>query len=423
MMGAVGAAVMLVFFTATTVRGSTNDDQCNNQEMNLARKIVADWEAANEAVALPSDLQNPDPPHPAQQSGPNKNGRAYVAQNAVDCDFPTVLPITRDSTDIASEMCSMAEREDGKNYAIWTLDLGGERFIGQINVTTTKNNEKRNAGMVVCVVPGTDANDWTELSSITDATLETLILQSNYCLTKSPMLAWFPDYTETFEFASFGQYVVIFAKNKLELCEVEVKPGITIEATCDETFHQTSMLSGYFTSPGFPDNYPNNQECSWHFSVPSTMVLYFALIRFSMESTHDTLRFYEGDEDEDPTLTFQSGTTGLSCVVSEFPSVLWEFNSDFSHGLKGFNITYSAHTKGDAQIGDLCPDDACTATTDCPDSLECIINVCSTDTCTATTDCSGSLVCVNGVCSTCDSNTSCPDEYACIDGACRVPVE
>jgi len=332
MMGAVGAAVILVFFTATTVRGSTDVYQCNNPAMNLAWKVVADWERAG---ADP-------PPHPAQQSGSNQDS----AKNAVDCEGlqeSITLHGLTDSTDI---VCSTAESVDDKIYAIWTLDLESERFIGQIDVTSTENNQQRNKGMVVCVVPGTDDNDWTEPSSITDATLENLLLQG-YCLTKS-LNEWVPAYTESFEFFSSGQYVVIFAKNKLELCEVEVIPGLNIEATCgDETFHKTSALSGYFTSPGFPNAYDHNQACSWHFTAPTTMVLYFEIIEFELETVHDTLRLYEG-EDVDPTLEW-SGTTALECFLSEFPSVRWDFDSDGSVARPGFKITYRAHTISDAQ--------------------------------------------------------------------------
>jgi len=335
-MGAVGAAGILVLFTVNCAADrhyveepapivtATTDYQCNNPAMNLAYNRLA------------------------QQSGDN----SLVANNAVDCEFDQREPITlnelTDSTEI--EMCSTAEPGDGKNlYAIWALELEGERAIWQIDVKTTRNNEKRSnaEGMVVCVVPGTDANDWVELSSTTDATLERLILQG-YCLTKSPMLAEFPRYTETFEFSSSGQYVVIFAKNKLELCEVEVIPGLNIEATCgDETFHKTSALSGYFTSPGFPNAYDHNQACSWHFTAPTTMVLYFEIIEFELETVHDTLRLYEG-EDVDPTLEW-SGTTALECFLSEFPSVRWDFDSDGSVARPGFKITYRAHTISDAQ--------------------------------------------------------------------------
>jgi len=166
-MGAVGAAMMLVFFTARTVRGSTDD---------------------------------------------------------------------------SSKVCSTAAKPDGRDYALWTLDLGKDSYIRQIIVTTTENNEDQDIAknMVVCVVPSYhqgvelwngDIIDWTQPSEITDCTLDNF--PASLC-EKNEYTDGYPQTTETFDFSrswpgfpspipSRGQYVVIFAESMLELC-VQVKP-------------------------------------------------------------------------------------------------------------------------------------------------------------------------------------------------------
>jgi len=158
-MGAVGAAMMLVFFTARTVRGSTDD---------------------------------------------------------------------------SSKVCSTAAKPDGRDYALWTLDLGKDSYIRQIIVTTTENNEDQDIAknMVVCVVPSYhqgvelwngDIIDWTQPSEITDCTLD------NFPAFLCEKNDGYPKTTETFDFNTYGhiygQYVVIFAKN-FDLCQElsEVKP-------------------------------------------------------------------------------------------------------------------------------------------------------------------------------------------------------
>ena len=61
--------------------------------------------------------------------------------------------------------------------------------------------------------------------------------------------------------------------------------------------------------------------------------------------------------------------------------------------------------------------EACTATTQCSDGLQCIAGQCSP--CTKNSMCGDGLVCLFGRCGACQHSTQCDPSEVCVNGACR----
>ncbi|KAG8123781.1 hypothetical protein E2320_019192 [Naja naja] len=98
---------------------------------------------------------------------------------------------------------------------------------------------------------------------------------------------------------------------------------------------------GIFTSPCFPNNYPNNQACKWTIRAPSGYIIQITFVDFDIEEasgcTYDHINLDTGDKRDS-----YCGMTakGLSFNSSRNEMIV-SFTSDFSIQKKGFNATYT----------------------------------------------------------------------------------
>ncbi|XP_039202743.1 adhesion G-protein coupled receptor G6 isoform X2 [Crotalus tigris] len=110
---------------------------------------------------------------------------------------------------------------------------------------------------------------------------------------------------------------------------------------CSECRMVLSNPTGIFTSPCFPNNYPNNQACKWTIRAPSGYIIQIIFVDFDIEEasgcTYDHVTLDTGDKRDS-----YCGMTakGLSFNSSRNEMII-SFTSDFSIQRKGFNATYT----------------------------------------------------------------------------------
>uniref|UniRef100_A0A8C5WTK1 Adhesion G protein-coupled receptor G6 n=1 Tax=Laticauda laticaudata TaxID=8630 RepID=A0A8C5WTK1_LATLA len=110
---------------------------------------------------------------------------------------------------------------------------------------------------------------------------------------------------------------------------------------CSECRMVLSNPTGIFTSPCFPNNYPNNQACKWTIRAPSGYIIQITFVDFDIEEasgcTYDHINLDTGDKKDS-----YCGMTakGLSFNSSRNEMIV-TFTSDFSIQKKGFNATYT----------------------------------------------------------------------------------
>jgi len=46
---------------------------------------------------------------------------------------------------------------------------------------------------------------------------------------------------------------------------------------------QLTNMSGWFSTPNFPSNYPDNTQCSWNISIPAGYKIYLTFLEFELE--------------------------------------------------------------------------------------------------------------------------------------------
>ncbi|KAM8945508.1 adhesion G-protein coupled receptor G6 [Pelodytes ibericus] len=99
--------------------------------------------------------------------------------------------------------------------------------------------------------------------------------------------------------------------------------------------------SGHFTSPCYPQLYPNSQDCRWTIRAPPGFIIHLTFVDFDIEEAqncmYDSLSINNGE-----TTSKFCGITakGLSFNSSGNEMII-SFTSDFSIQKKGFNATYS----------------------------------------------------------------------------------
>nr|XP_020669684.1 adhesion G-protein coupled receptor G6 [Pogona vitticeps] len=109
---------------------------------------------------------------------------------------------------------------------------------------------------------------------------------------------------------------------------------------CSECRMILSNPTGVFTSPCFPNDYPNSQACKWTIRAPSGYIIQITFTDFEMEEApnciYDFLRLNTGDN--------QKTLCGITARGLSFNSsgneMIVTFTSDFSIQKKGFNATY-----------------------------------------------------------------------------------
>ncbi|XP_071074792.1 adhesion G-protein coupled receptor G6 isoform X1 [Dasypus novemcinctus] len=101
-----------------------------------------------------------------------------------------------------------------------------------------------------------------------------------------------------------------------------------------------SSASGTFTSPCYPNNYPNSQACLWTLRAPAGYVIQITFTDFDIEEAPNCIYDYVTlDNGEGQTKFCGATAKGLS-FNSSANEMYVSFTSDFSIQKKGFNASY-----------------------------------------------------------------------------------
>uniref|UniRef100_A0A2K5Z0Z0 CUB and Sushi multiple domains 2 n=1 Tax=Mandrillus leucophaeus TaxID=9568 RepID=A0A2K5Z0Z0_MANLE len=103
--------------------------------------------------------------------------------------------------------------------------------------------------------------------------------------------------------------------------------------------------SGTILSPGFPDFYPNNLNCTWIIETSHGKGVFFTFHTFHLESGHDYLLITENGSFTQPLrqLTGSRLPAPISAGLYGNFTAQVRFISDFSMSYEGFNITFSEY--------------------------------------------------------------------------------
>ena len=117
----------------------------------------------------------------------------------------------------------------------------------------------------------------------------------------------------------------------------------------------SEMDSGRFVSPNYPNNYPDDEDCSWGITVPDGFLVKVDFSHFNTESNYDELQIYDGPSASSPLLVTLTGDLSTPPqVISTGSSVWFNFHSDDSASRRGFEATFRAKHPGTAS-GQLIP--------------------------------------------------------------------
>ncbi|XP_073089715.1 CUB and sushi domain-containing protein 2 isoform X4 [Manis javanica] len=102
---------------------------------------------------------------------------------------------------------------------------------------------------------------------------------------------------------------------------------------------------GTILSPGFPDFYPNNLNCTWIIETSHGKGVFFTFHTFHLESGHDYLLITENGSFTQPLrqLTGSRLPAPISAGLYGNFTAQVRFISDFSMSYEGFNITFSEY--------------------------------------------------------------------------------
>ncbi|XP_048223975.1 LOW QUALITY PROTEIN: cubilin [Perognathus longimembris pacificus] len=111
---------------------------------------------------------------------------------------------------------------------------------------------------------------------------------------------------------------------------------------------ELSGARGTFTSPGYPQNYPNNKECIWYITTEPGTHIQVTIHDIDLEShencQYDALEIYGGPDFHSPRITqlCDQRSTSPRQVVSSGNKLAILFRADFHATGKGFNASWQA---------------------------------------------------------------------------------
>ncbi|XP_027132680.1 cubilin, partial [Larimichthys crocea] len=126
-------------------------------------------------------------------------------------------------------------------------------------------------------------------------------------------------------------------------------------ASCSRTYEQDY---GFLKSPGWPDIYPHNMDCTIILKAPQNSYISFFFNNFDMEShsncEFDYLEIRNGSTANSPLIGRFCGSTLPSPIFPQSNQLYLRFKSDFSHARDGFEATWtsSPHGCGGTLYGD-----------------------------------------------------------------------
>ncbi|KJH43150.1 CUB domain protein [Dictyocaulus viviparus] len=111
-------------------------------------------------------------------------------------------------------------------------------------------------------------------------------------------------------------------------------------------FFELNSPTGKISSPNYPNNYPNNQNCTWHFvTTPGhRLTLTFSSFRIEEHSQckYDSASIYDGGDTNALLVGTFCGAVPPPMFMSSMNQIFLLFTSDASVSRQGFEINYAS---------------------------------------------------------------------------------
>ncbi|XP_041670250.1 cubilin [Cheilinus undulatus] len=148
------------------------------------------------------------------------------------------------------------------------------------------------------------------------------------------------------DFYSYGRTVLLHFKSDTFMSGNGLSFTYEI-AGCSRTYEQEY---GYLKSPGWPDIYPHNIDCTIVLKAPQNSYISFFFNSFDMEShsscSFDYLEIRNGSTADSPLIDKYCGNTVPSPVFPESNELYLRFKSDYSNARDGFEATWTSSPQG-----------------------------------------------------------------------------
>ncbi|XP_045916959.1 cubilin [Micropterus dolomieu] len=148
------------------------------------------------------------------------------------------------------------------------------------------------------------------------------------------------------DFYSYGRTILMYFKSDTFM----TGNGLSFSyqtASCSRTYEQEY---GYLKSPGWPDTYPHNMDCTIILKAPQNSYISFFFNSFDVEShSHcefDYLEIRNGSTADSPLIDKLCGSTLPSPVFPQSNLLYLRFKSDFSATRDGFEATWTSSPHG-----------------------------------------------------------------------------
>ncbi|XP_024431584.2 cubilin [Desmodus rotundus] len=146
-------------------------------------------------------------------------------------------------------------------------------------------------------------------------------------------------------YSSMSTAIVIF---KFEVFNENSRVGFTYQiADCNRHY---SKAFGHLKSPGWPDNYNNNLDCTVTLSAPQNHAISLFFHSFGIEDSsgcrRDFLEVRNGSESSAPLLGTYCGTLLPNPIFSRNNELYLRFKSDGATSSRGYEITWTSSPSG-----------------------------------------------------------------------------
>ncbi|XP_019632305.1 PREDICTED: CUB and sushi domain-containing protein 3-like [Branchiostoma belcheri] len=109
----------------------------------------------------------------------------------------------------------------------------------------------------------------------------------------------------------------------------------------------TAPSGGPVTSPNYPGNYGNNENCEWAITVPEGSIIRLTFDSFDTEYGYDFLIIYDGASDNAKGMERLTGYySQIIPVISTSNTMFLWFTSNYWVTSQGFQFSYTSSTAG-----------------------------------------------------------------------------
>ncbi|CAJ0962015.1 unnamed protein product, partial [Mesorhabditis belari] len=108
----------------------------------------------------------------------------------------------------------------------------------------------------------------------------------------------------------------------------------------------TDPNGGYFYSPEYHSDYPNDLSTTYSISAPDGYYIRITFLVFHTEQNYDTLTIYDGDSSDSKLLARLSGSRSGTVLVTSGNNVYMDFETDLAVNDRGFYAKYEVFLVG-----------------------------------------------------------------------------